>query len=346
MTRTPAVKRNSGCGRRSLIGIGSENTTISSLLCKSWSCDFCRPRLTSKWSNTVYATEQQGIWSPTVFLTITLDPSHFEKKCKCVACQSLRSGKKFKGKRPNKCLLLDYRVQSEFLRKAWTRLIARLRRIYGFCQYVRVWEYHSGGWDSKRKINNWRLHLHALLDCDAPAGGYTPDGLIAANKSVASLYSSERDVYAKWAKELGLGISKALYVPSEAVRGYITKYMGKRKPSVYRWRVRLVGCSRKIKHSKNKSEGEWFVLGAHGSYANAKITGIGAEGGLVQAISRTLEKKGVQIEGIGRGKMRVLRVLSCDFDRIFSGKLRFIKSGWAIIWAGWFDSSRCLDESG
>jgi hypothetical protein len=144
--------------------------------------------------------------------------------------------------RPKDCLLTDYRFLQEWLVRKMSALWRRIRRVHGHCEFFRVFEYHSGGWDRERQVANYRLHVHAIVSAQM-----TPERFDA------------------YAANLGLGRTDCQVLKRmENAGAYARKYATKQKPDCYDWRVRVAGSSRAIRHQRfPKAEGQWFTATAY-----------------------------------------------------------------------------------
>lgn len=233
----PPLRAKSRCGSLVLAGMTPQGDVWTPLRCKSWGCERCRGWLAAKWSATLTACVA---FVPRAFVTITLSPAEL-----------LRRG----------ISLTDYAAQCAFLRLAWSRLVRAARREFGNCSFLRVYEYHSGRWDARHGVYNHRLHIHALVDSPAPAGGYSMEAFESGACGLGELYERERDWWAQAASRFGLGRTLAYTVTSMSVKMYLLKYTTKLKPAAYRHKVRMIGTSRDVRHPEAEpATGIWGIV--------------------------------------------------------------------------------------
>lgn len=233
------------CGVGTLLGWGGGGRfVVRRLPCRSWGCSECRPRLVKRWRKTLELAKETIGFVPTQFLTVTMNPATFETRCVC----AFHRGEAREV--PADCVLMDWRFLQEQLRRRFQRMLKLAKAEFGAVTYWRVYEFHKGLRDAKRPgLRNWRLHIHALVMSQVPDGG------------VKKAYKPKSDVWASLATRCGLGRTECYSVPAEAVAGYVFKYAGKQKRACYAWRVRMVGCSRSIRHAKApQSDLVWRVV--------------------------------------------------------------------------------------
>jgi hypothetical protein len=88
-----------------------------------------------------------------------------------------------------------------------------------------------------------------------PGGGYSPEAVAKNGIHRSMVYRAENDNWAKFAADLGLGLTKCYDLPDGTdVWGYVFKYAAKLKPEAYERKVRMVSCSRGIRHDKMEGE--------------------------------------------------------------------------------------------
>lgn len=153
------------CAQGALIGIdpATMQGVVIPMLCKSWACPRCRKKKTRQW--TAIAIDGK----PERFITLTCDRDRFAS--------------------------VEHAFQ--VMAKAFSKLVARIRRKFGSFEYIRVWELHKSGYP----------HLHIMQ-----RGGYIPQ---------------------KWLSETWdeLGVGKIVDIRKihrpQVTAAYVTKYMGK-----------------------------------------------------------------------------------------------------------------------
>lgn len=239
----PSARRSHrNCGRHVLVAQYEDRLQYWALPCHSWACPSCARALKAKWLRTIEACN----FEPTVFLTLTWDPAKLEARCPCTRCRQRT------GERPATCLLLDVAAQQRLARIQIHALMRRARRRWGPIQYFRVTEFHSGRWDPKRELANRRTHYHLLLT-GARGGGYHP----RARHSDRSLrrYDARRDWFQQAVPNLAFGLTRAYDIPptTKAAVLYCAKYLTKASADA-RWRIRMVACSRTIRHPRTQHE--------------------------------------------------------------------------------------------
>lgn len=297
----PRVRRNTRCLSSVLVMRGAQGDSWVPLRCKSWGCRRCRPKLAARWGHTLRHHKVLG-FDPRRFLTITLDPGEIAKRCGCVACLAELEGRDFES-RPDGCLLLDYGWQQKFLHRAWTRLIARVRRVAGKVSFWRVYEFHAGAYDAKRRIYNYRLHLHALVDSSLCGGGVSKEAAAKHGLPSSTVYDPRFDKWAEYAAALGLGRTICYDLPPGVdCWGYVFKYSAKLKPTAYERKLRLVSCSRDIKHPASGKHGEYekaFVLVCSKRLPFKVEEAVSGAGGLSAFLSYLGRRKGVALVASG-----------------------------------------------
>lgn len=193
------------CEKRGTVG------SWQPLNCGSWSCEHCRPFVTQRLRTRLY----QAQFVAALFVTLTLDPRQLARR----------------GIGP-----VEYRAQATWIRRAYTRLIARVRRNFGTTKYVMVKEFQRAlDWLGKP---NGRLHAHVLLETDA-------DGASVREYAMALGFGAQLDV--QLIREVG------------DCYDYLRKYMTKGQPQSYDFRVRRFSASRGVMAPlvREPSEGTW-----------------------------------------------------------------------------------------
>ena len=136
------------------------------------------------------------------------------------------------------------------IRRAWDRLVKRLKRKYGKFQYVRVYEKHQSG----------RYHLHAIAS-------FHFEDIVTRNRGKPTAYT-DSPTLRKMARSLGLGYMTSADDLNAAIAsvGYVTKYMTKMfARDREAWgRIRRIQTSQDIHYTSPKSESEyqWKMVSA------------------------------------------------------------------------------------
>jgi len=244
----PVLRRSwEWCGLGSLLLVRDGLLSSRPLLCHSWACDTCRAAIVRRWCETLERSRKQGTFLPRVFLTVTMSPA-------CLARDGVG--------------LTDWAAQRDWFQRKLTALWRRARRAFGRLSYWRVYEWHRGLWNPDWRVHNHRLHLHAIVDSDAPGGGFGPaarrlDGLLPR-------YERDLDWWARTCEELGIGLAKAYTLDDSqglAAMRYCAKYASKKKHDGNGVRIRLASCSQDIRHAPRPSTVEdgdrWGVVTVH-----------------------------------------------------------------------------------
>lgn len=226
----------------------------------SWGCSRCSKLLAKRWAGTFMLCD----FEPTAFLTITLDPAKLERECRCGTCTAKHSPHLLEpweldafrvwGRQPN-CLLLDYPAQHRWIGERLQQLYRRLRRRYGRLRYFRVYEFHRGLPDPKRKIRNHRIHVHLLVSTACPHGGFAPKQKARWRRPDLPSYEKTADILAEFARQAGFGRCEATgLISDDAAAAYATKYTCKRKSDCHRYRIRMCSCDRSIRHAQRPKD--------------------------------------------------------------------------------------------
>ncbi len=108
------LKSRDYCGKGALVSIldGGERVRVIPMMCKTWGCPQCGPRLGKMWIAVISSQKIER------FMTLTCDPKKFRDPQKAVA----------------------------WMKIAFGTLVRRIRARYGALEYAGVWELHKSGW--------------------------------------------------------------------------------------------------------------------------------------------------------------------------------------------------------
>lgn len=148
--------------------------------------------------------------------------------------------------------LTDYEAQHRWLLATMRRLWRLARHDYPTMRYWRVYEFHAGAWDPLRRVENHRIHVHALVENGPPGGGRRCALRNHVECTCPNTYRRDNDPWRPLARAAGLGITLAYSLPTlyeadgaaaELCRNYATKYLSKQKSDAHRYRIRLTAAS-------------------------------------------------------------------------------------------------------
>lgn len=109
------------CGSGAVVAYSASRNQVVVMpaLCRSWQCPRCSVVKRAQWADLVVRGK------PDRFITLTCDPALFHSPADAL----------------------------QQMRKAWSRLVQKIRKQYGAFEFVRVWELHKSGYP----------HIHAAV---------------------------------------------------------------------------------------------------------------------------------------------------------------------------------------